>query len=297
MPPELATVKPSTERPVNLPAAEAPEHVTIIEPSKGWIAINWKDLWKYRELLYFLTWRDIKVRYKQTVLGALWAIIQPFMSMVVFTIFFGRLAGLDKKTGDIPYPIFVYAGLLPWNLFSQSLGRCGQSVVGSAHLITKVYFPRLIIPLSSVGTCLVDFAVSFIILVALMFYYSVWPSISIVLILPLIVFTVVAALGVGMLLSALNVAYRDIGYVIPFIVQLWFFATPVIYPLNMVPKKWQWVMSLNPLTGIIEGYRSAILGTAFDWANLGVSVSVAVVAFLAGMLYFRRVERRFADIV
>jgi lipopolysaccharide transport system permease protein len=271
--------------------------VTIIEPSRGWIAINWKDLWQYRELLYFLTWRDIKVRYKQTVLGALWAIIQPFMSMVVFTIFFGRLAGLDKKTGDIPYPIFVFAGLLPWNLFSQSLGRSSQSVVSSAHLITKVYFPRLIIPLSSVGTGLVDFAVAFAILAGMMIYYGVMPTLNVAMVLPLVFLTVVAALGVGMILSALNVAYRDVGYVVPFVVQLWMFATPVIYPLSIVPKRWQWVMSLNPLTGIIEGYRSAILGTAFDWANLGVSVSAAVIAFLAGIVYFKRVERQFADIV
>ncbi len=268
---------------------------TVIEPRKGWLSINWREIWRYRELLYFLTWRDVKVRYKQTVLGILWAFIQPFLKMIVFSVIFGRLAKMDSE--GFPYPIFVYAGLLPWQFFASSLSRSGQSVVGSANLITKVYFPRLIIPLSSVGACLVDFAVSFVILVGLMLYYGIVPTLATIMVVPLVLFTIFTALGVGTFLSALNVAYRDFRHTIPFLVQIWMFATPVIYPVKIVPKRWQWLLCLNPMSGIVDAYRSAILGKPFAWDNLGISLSVATAAFLIGLFYFRRLERQFADIV
>lgn len=272
-----------------------PHRQIIIEPRKGWLGVNWREIWNYRELLFFLTWRDVKVRYKQTVLGFLWAFIQPFLKMVVFSVVFGRLAKMDSE--GFPYPIFVYAGLLPWQFFAETLNRSSQSVVGNANLITKVYFPRLIMPISSVGACLVDFAISFSILIGLMFYYGIMPTFAAVLVLPLILLTIFTALGVGTLLSALNVAYRDFRYVIPFMVQIWMFATPVIYPVKIVPKNWQWLLFLNPMSGIVDAYRSAILGKPFAWGNLAISVNVALLAFLCGLMYFRRFEREFADIV
>ena len=269
--------------------------LTVIEPRHGWQVIDLKELWRHRELAYFLCWRDIKVRYKQTVLGILWAFIQPFLKMVVFSIIFGRLAKMDSE--GFPYPIFLYAGLLPWQFFGESLNRSSQSVVGSANLITKVYFPRLIIPLSSVGSCLVDFAISFSILVGLMLYYGVVPTIGTLMVLPLVFLTIFTALGVGTFLSALNVAYRDFRYVISFMVQIWMFATPVIYPVSKIPENWQWLMSLNPMSGIVDAYRSAILGKPFAWGNLSISLGVALLVFLMGLSYFRRLERQFVDIV
>jgi len=267
---------------------------TVIRAQGGWRAIDLKKLWQYRELLYFLTWRDIKIRYKQTVLGCLWAFMQPFLKMVVFSVIFGNLAGMDS--GDVPYPIFLYSALLPWQFFAESLTRSSQSVVASPDLITKVFFPRLIIPLSSVGACLVDFAISFLILIGLMLYYGTALTAGTLMVLPLVLLTIVAAVGVGSFLSALNVAYRDFRYVIPFMVQIWMFLTPVIYPTSMF-KDYQWVLSLNPMTGIVDGYRWAILGTPFAWGNLGISVAVTAVAFYGGAMYFRRIERQFADMI
>lgn len=274
-----------------------PPPLTVIEPTKGWIAINWRDLWQYRELLYFLTWRDVKVRYKQTVLGALWAILQPFLNMVVFTIFFGRLAGLDKQTGNTPYPIFVYAGLLPWSLFSQSLSRSSESVVNSAHLITKVYFPRLILPIAATGACLVDFCCAFVVLLGMMLWYGVGVAPGFLLLPGFIVLVIMAALGIGSFISALNVSFRDFRYVIPFAIQLWMFVTPVIYPVTIVPEKWRWVIALNPMAGLIEGCRSCILGTPFDLTDIGISLCVVVACLFVGLAYFRRGERQFADII
>jgi len=268
---------------------------TVIEPRKGWLSVNWLEIWRYRELLYFLTWRDVKVRYKQTVLGILWAFIQPFLKVVVFSVVFGRLAKMNSE--GFPYPVFVYAGLLPWQFFAESLNRSSQSLVGSANLITKVYFPRLIVPLSSVGSALVDFGISFSILVGLMLFYGIMPTVSAFFVLPLILLTIFTALGVGAFLSALNVAYRDFRYVIPFVVQMWMFATPVIYPVKAVPKDWQWLLCLNPMSGIVDAYRSAILGKPFEWGNLCISMTVATVGFLVGLMCFRRLERRFADVV
>ncbi len=269
--------------------------VRVIEPRRGWLAINWAEIWRYRELLYFLAWRDVTIRYKQTVLGVLWAFIQPFIKLVVFSVIFGGLAKIDSE--GYPYPIFVFAGLLPWQFFSESLSRSSSSVAGSANLITKVYFPRLIVPLSSAGACLVDFAISFAILFGLMLWYGVPITLSTLAIVPLVVLTILAALGAGILLSAFNVAYRDFQYLVPFGIQIWFFLTPVVYPVRAIPQKWQWLLALNPMTGIVDAYRSAILGKPFVWENMAISIVVAAAVFLAGLFYFRRMESSFADVV
>jgi lipopolysaccharide transport system permease protein len=280
------------------PAVETDDlPVTIIERQPGWRFINFRELWRYRELLYFLTWRDIKVRYKQTVLGAAWAVLQPFATMVVFSLFLGRMAGVS--TGELPYPLFVFAGLLPWTFFASAIGSAGQSVVGSQNLITKVYFPRLIIPMGAVGASLVDFAVAFTMLFGMMAFYGVPPGWTVVL-LPLIVLgLVVAALGVGTLLSALTVAYRDFRYVVPFMVQLWMFATPAVYleTETVVGPRGMAVLPLNPAQGLIINFRAAMLGRPLDWYALGVSMTVSMGLLLIGCLYFRRVERSFADII
>ena len=267
----------------------------VIEPRKGWLSINWAEIWRYRELLYFLTWRDVAVRYKQTALGILWAFIQPFLKLVVFGVVFGRLAKVDSE--GYPYPIFLYSALLPWQFFSDALSRCSTSVVGSAGLITKVYFPRLIVPLSSVGACLVDFAISFVILIILMFYYDVVLTTSTLMVLPLVLLTIIAALGTGILLSSLNVAFRDFQHVIPYVIQIWFFATPVIYGTKIFPARWQWLIALNPMTGIVDAWRSAVLDKPFAWGTLAVSLAVAASVFMFGLYYFRKTESRFADIV
>jgi len=271
------------------------EHVTVIEPSRGWRALDLKELWAYRELLWVLTERDIKVRYKQTVLGAAWAVIQPLMLMVVFSIFFGKLAKMPSD--GIPYPIFAYCALLPWTFFANALSSSANSVVGSANLISKVYFPRLIVPLASIGSWLVDFMIASLILLALMVYYDVGWTANLLAVPLLLLGVVVAALGAGTLLSALTVAYRDFRYVIPFLLQFWMFATPVVYPASIVPSRWQWVLELNPMTGLIEGFRSAFLGRPFDGIAIGVSIGVSLAMLLVAVAYFERVERRFADIV
>jgi homopolymeric O-antigen transport system permease protein len=271
------------------------EHVTIIESQKGWRLVDWKELWAYRELLYVLTLRDIKVRYKQTVLGFAWAIIQPVMMMVVFSIFFGRLAQMPSD--GFPYPIFVYAALLPWTFFANSITNSANSLVGSANLVSKVYFPRLIIPLSSVGSGLVDFAIAGAILLLLMVYYEVSWTFNLLMAPILVAGAALTALGVGTFLAALNVAYRDFRYVVSFLVQFWMFATPVVYPASLVPRQWQWALYLNPMAGVIEGFRSAFLGSPFDVPGMLVSLAIAVILFAAGIAYFGKVERRFADII
>jgi lipopolysaccharide transport system permease protein len=267
-----------------------------IRPHKGWVALNLSDLWVYRELLYFLTWRDIKVRYKQTLLGAAWAIIQPLFTMLLFTLFFGKLAKIPSD--GVPYPIFAYAGLLPWTFFSNAVTNSGNSLVGSSSLITKVYFPRMIIPGAAVGSGLVDFGIAFVILIGLMVYYGVPVTWSIVMLPVLVALTTLLALGVGMWTSAMNVKYRDIRYAMPFLVQLWLFASPVIYPASLMPQKWRWVLWLNPLTGIIEGFRSSLLGSnRFNWLALGLSTLMTLGALVYSAYTFRRMERVFADIV
>lgn len=270
--------------------------VTVIQPSRGWSALNLRELWKYRELLYFLTWRDIKVRYKQTVLGAAWAILQPLLTMVVFSIFFGSLAKVPSD--GVPYPIFAYVALLPWQLFAHSLQSGGNSLVGNQNLITKVYFPRLVIPISAVLSGLVDFAIAFVILVGMMFYYGI-PLRWAMLTLPLFVLLALAtSLAAGLWLSALNVKYRDVGYTIPFLTQFWLFLTPVAYPSSLVPAVVRPFYGLNPMAGVVEGFRWALLGTTGGMGPLMVvSVMVVLVLLVGGFYYFRRFERTFADIV
>jgi len=271
------------------------KHVTTIEAQKGWRTLDLKELWAYRELLLVLTMRDVKVRYKQTVLGFAWAIIQPVMMMVVFSIFFGRLAQMPSD--GYPYPIFVYAALLPWPFFAAAISSSANSLLGSAQLVSRVYFPRLIIPLASIGAGLVDFAISACVLLLLMVWYGIGWSFNLLMAPLLVAGVIFTALGVGTFLSALTVAYRDFRYVTPFMVQFWLFATPVVYPASLVPAHWRWLLYLNPMSGIVEGFRSAFLGKPFDLGALSISLGVAIVLFLVGVSYFENVERRFADII
>ncbi|MGE0432055.1 MAG: ABC transporter permease [Planctomycetota bacterium] len=273
----------------------------IIRPSHGAMRIDWQELWRFRELGLFLAWRDISVRYKQTVLGAAWAILQPVMSMIVFSVLFGRLGGMDQRT-SVPYPIYVFAGLLPWTFFANAVSASGGSLVGSATLISRVYFPRILVPLAAVGGGLVDFAIAFVVMLLMMVGYSIgghsFPVGWQVLTLPVFVLgAVVAATGVGMLISALNVSYRDFRYVIPFMIQIWLFLSPVIYPPTLVPAEWRPLLALNPMTGMIGGFRAAVLGTTLDWHSVAVGFAVAAVAFVVGAIAFQRMERRFADVI
>lgn len=268
----------------------------IIKPSKGLPNLDLKSLWYYRELLYFLTWRDIKVRYKQTIIGAGWAILQPFLTMIVFTIFFGKMAKVPSE--GVPYPIFSYTGLLLWTYFSSSVSNSSNSLVSSANLITKVYFPRLIIPLSSSLAGIIDYFFALSILVIMMIFYHISIS-PFLLILPLLLFCAfIAATGFGLWLSALNVKYRDVRYAIPFFIQLLLFATPVIYPTTILPEKIRWLLSLNPISGVIEAHRACILNhQPINWTSFGISAGVAILIFVAGIFYFRRMERFYADII
>jgi lipopolysaccharide transport system permease protein len=270
--------------------------VLRIEPSRGWVSLKLDELWEYRELLYFLTWRDIKVRYKQTALGAAWAIIQPFFTMLVFSLFFGRLAKVPSD--GIPYPIFSFAALVPWTFFANGLSQSSNSLVGSSNLITKVYFPRLAIPISAVLSGVVDFVLAFIVLLGMMAYYGVAPTLN-VLWLPLfLLLALVTSLGVGLWLSALNVEYRDVRYVLPFVVQFWMFATPIAYPSTLLSEPWRNLYGLNPMVGVIEGFRWALLGTNTAPGPIIIMSSLAALLILAGgAFYFRRVEKTFADLV
>ena len=273
-----------------------------IEPSRGWTALRLREVWAYRELLYFLVWRDVKVRYKQTLLGAAWAILQPLMTMIVFTIFFGRLAGVGSD--GLPYPIFSYTGLLPWTFFAQGVAQCSASLVGSSNLIKKVYFPRLVIPVASVLGGLVDFAIAFVVLIGMMAHYGIWPSAAVAWLPLLLVLAFAATLGVGMWLSALNVEYRDVRYVVPFVVQLWLFVTPVIYPAGKVAAKLRelglpaWLYGLNPMAGIVEAFRWSLLGKGSrPGAVLVASAAVTLLLLVSGAFYLRKMERTFADVV
>lgn len=270
--------------------------VTIVRPSRGWATLDLKELWEYRELLYFLTWRDIKVRYKQTVIGAGWAIIQPFSTMVIFSIFFGKLAGIPSE--GVPYPIFAYSALVPWMYFANALAQSSNSLVEHERVITKVYFPRLIVPMAAVVSGLVDFAIAFTVLVGMMAFYGVVPTAAIWTVPLFILLATATALGVGLWLSALNVQYRDVKYAIPFLVQFWLFATPIAYPTSLVPEPWQVLYGLNPMVGVVEGFRWALLGTG-QAPGLLVVVSMLMVAALlaSGLYYFRRMEDTFADVV
>lgn len=270
--------------------------VVMIRPRRSWVALDLRDIWAYRELFVFLAWRDVKVRYKQTALGAAWAVIQPLFTMMIFTIFFGKLAGVPS--GGIPYPIFAYAGLLPWTFFQNAITSSSNSLVGNANLITKVYFPRIIIPAAAVGAGLVDFAISFVILGALMLYYSVPLTISLIALPLLVVLTTLLAVAVGMWMSALNVKYRDIRYALPFLIQIWMYVSPIIYPVTLVPERWRWLLSLNPLTGIIEGYRAALFPErSFDWTTLAISTAITLALLIYAAFNFRRMEQSFADVI
>jgi len=268
----------------------------FIRPQTGWTAAGLKELWEYRELLYFLTWRDIKVRYKQTVLGAAWAIIQPFFMMVVFSLFFGYLAKVPSD--GIPYPIFAYCALLPWQLFAHALTESSNSLVANERLITKVYFPRLVVPISAVLGGLLDFAIAFVILLLMMAYYGVRPTWAIVTLPAFLLLAMLTALGVGLWLSALNVKYRDVRYTISFLIQFWLFATPVAYSSSIVPARWRALYGLNPMAGVVEGFRWALLGKSEGpGALLAVSVAVVILILIGGLYYFRRMEAEFADVV
>jgi lipopolysaccharide transport system permease protein len=268
----------------------------LIRPSRGWAALDLADLWQYRELIYFLTWRDIKVRYKQTVLGGAWAILQPFLTMVVFSVFFGRLAGIPSD--GLPYPIFAYCALLPWQLFAHALTESSNSLVANERLITKVYFPRLVVPISAVLAGLLDFLVAFVVLIGMMMYYHIRPTAAVWTVPLFLLLAVGAALGVGLWLSALNVQYRDVRYTIPFLTQFWLFLTPVAYPSTLVPVSWRALYGLNPMAGVVEGFRWALLGkTEGPGALLAVSVAITIVILVGGLYYFRRMEKTFADVV
>jgi lipopolysaccharide transport system permease protein len=270
--------------------------VTTITPARGWVALRIQDLWEYRELLYFLIWRDVKVRYKQTALGVAWAIIQPVLAMVVFSIFFGRLAKMPSD--GVPYPIFAFAGLAPWTFFVHGLNQASNSLVGGANLIKKVYFPRLVMPAAAVLSGVVDFVLTFVVLLGMMLYYGIVPSGRIVLIVPLIVLAMVTSLGVALWLSALNVQFRDVRYVIPFLSQVWLFATPIAYPSSLLPEQWRTVYAINPMVGVVEGFRWALLGTGTaPGPIIVVSVVVALGLLVSGAYYFRRMESTFADVV
>lgn len=274
-------------------AAENPP--VVLEPSRSWVSLNLRDLWVYRELLYFLTLRDVKVRYKQTILGVAWVVMQPLLTTIIFTVFLGMLVKVPSD--GIPYPLFAYTGLLPWAFFSGAVANSSNSLVGSAHLITKVYFPRMIIPGAAVGARLVDFAISAVILVGLMIYYGVGLTWSILMLPALVLLIMLLTLGLGMWTSALNVKYRDVGVALPVLIQLGMYVSPVLYPLSLVPERWRWLYALNPLVGILENFRAALLGKDFNWYALTVSVVVTLVVLVYASYDFRRMERGFADIV
>jgi lipopolysaccharide transport system permease protein len=290
-----------TTIPTQLRRSESSAHnlpdqpLVIIQPNRTWRALELRDLWAFRDLLYFLMWRDVKVRYKQTALGVAWAIIQPLFTMLIFTLFFGRLAGVPSD--NIPYPVFAYAGLLPWTFFANAITNSGNSLVGSANLITKVYFPRMIIPAAAIAAGLVDLGISFVVLIPLMIYYHISLSWS-ALMFPFVVFlTALLALGVGMWLSALNVKYRDVRFALPFLVQLWMFVSPVIYPTSFLPLRFRWLLTLNPLTGIIEAYRSSLFGRPFNWSALATSTAITLAVLAYSSYAFHRMEKNFADII
>lgn len=269
--------------------------VVLIEPRKRWAALDLRDLWACRELLYFLMWRDIKVRYKQTVLGAAWAIIQPLVTMIIFTYFFGKLARVP--TDGVPYPIFFYTGLLLWIFFSNGVTNGANSLIGNSNLITKVYFPRLIIPSAAVGAGLLDFAIASVLLIGLLIYYGFSPGWGYLMVLPLVVLTTLFALGVGIWFSAMNVKYRDVRYALPFLIQIWMFLSPIIYPSSMVPQEWRWVLSLNPLTGLVESFRASLFGRELPWLALAYSGVFTLVMLVYASYTFQRMERTFAEFI
>lgn len=291
-----------TEKSPNIPHLSTPdpkelpeEPLVVIRPSTGWVSMGLAEMWGYRDLFYILTLRDIKVRYKQTLLGAAWAIIQPLFTMLIFSIFFGRLAGMPSD--GVPYPLFAFAALLPWTFFSNSVTKSGNSLVGNTNLITKVYFPRMIIPSATVAAGLLDLTISFIVLGLMMAWFRVVPGITVLLLPVLVLLTTMLAVGVGMWMSALNVKYRDIGFALPFLVQLGLFVTPIIYPLSMIPEKWRPLVAINPLAGQIEAYRAVLFEKPVDWMSLGLSAVLTMIIFFYAAYSFKKMERTFADLV
>ncbi len=276
-----------------LPETQVP--TIVIRPPRRWVPVDFNELWEYRELLYFFTWRDVKLRYKQTGLGIAWAIIQPLFLMVVFSLFFGGLAKIPSD--GVPYPLFSLAALLPWTLFAEGMTRSTISMVSNAGIMTKVYFPRLIMPVASIMSPFVDFCVAFCILMLMMVYYGFVPTINVIFLPLLVVFAMMTSLAVGLWLSALNVKYRDFQYTVPFLIQIWMFASPVVYPASMVPQQFRFLYALNPMTGVIEGFRWALLGTNPPTTMIFISLGVVIVLLISGVFYFRRMEQYFADIV
>ncbi len=270
--------------------------LVVIEPHTSWLGANLRELYAYHELLYFLTWRDVKVRYKQTLLGVAWALLQPLCMMAIFALFFGRLVGVPSD--GVPYPLFAFAGLLPWTFFASAITSGGNSVVNSANLITKVYFPRLIVPTAAVAASLIDLAISFLPLIVLMIYYSITITSRLLMLPALFLLLIGIALGFAILMAALNVKYRDIRFVLPFLIQVWFFASPIIYPSTLLPARWQWVFSLNPMTGIIEGFRASLFGVKeFNWPAIAFSAVFTIALLVCATTTFKRMENSFADII
>src|SRR3989440_390225 len=275
---------------------DEPVFTTVIGPTKGWAPLKLDALWRYRELLYFLTWRDVKVRYKQTALGAAWAVIQPVLTMVIFTVVFGHFARIPSD--GAPYPIFSYCGLLPWTFFAYAMGQSANSLVGNANLISKVYFPRLVIPIAASLAGLLDFAIAFMVLLGMMIVYGVTPTPAVITLPLFLLLALAAALAIGIWLSALSVQYRDVRFAVPFLTQLWLYATPVAYPASLIRGKAHLIYSLNPMAGVVEGFRWAILGKGgIDGLSLALSGSVTVLVLITGLFYFRRMEQQFADVV
>ncbi len=284
-----------TREPLTSVAPSELAHIHI-EPSRGWVSLKLYELWEYRELLYFFVWRDIKVRYKQTVLGGAWAIIQPLFTMMVFSLFFGKLARMPSD--GVPYPIFSYAALVPWTLFANGLSQSSNSLVGSANLITKVYFPRLTVPVATVVSGVVDFLLAFVVLLGMMLFYRIIPTVNMIWLPLFLLLALVTALGVGLWLSALNVEYRDVRYMVPFITQAWMFATPVVYPSSLLNEPWHTLYGLNPMVGVVEGFRWALWGAStVPDLIVAISTSAALTIMVSGAFYFRRMERTFADVV
>lgn len=271
------------------------EELTIIRPKSGWQPVDLRELWRHRELLYFLIWRDIKVRYKQTIMGAAWAVIQPVVNMLVFSVIFGKFAGMPSD--DVPYPIFVYAGLLPWGLLQGAVTEASGSLIGQANLLTKIYFPRLLAPMAKIGGRLTNFLLSFVVYILLMAWYQILPGQTVLLLPLLVLLTVFTALGVGCVFASLSVAYRDFGIIVPFVTQIWMYVSPVIYPPTLLPEQYRWILSLNPMTGIIQAFRASLMNQPIDWFSLGLGAMISIVLFVFGLFYFRRCERRFADII
>ncbi len=289
------TIQDNTNAKTNVVGAFDMPHIRI-QPSRGWVSLRLREVWEYRELLYFLTWRDIKVRYKQTVLGAAWAIIQPFFTMVVFSLFFGNLAKIPSD--GIPYPIFSYAALVPWTFFANSLTNSSNSLVQSANLITKIYFPRLTMPFATVLSGIVDFVLAFAVLIAMMLFYNITPTTNVIWLPLFLLLALATSLGVGLWLSAMNVQFRDVRYVVPFLTQFWMFATPIAYPSSLLQEPWHTLYGINPMVGVVEGFRWALLSTnTAPGPIILVSSLAALVILISGAYYFRRMEKTFADVV